>query len=352
MKTKEIKRQVKPTETILAPHFQDEDKAREYLEALRWPDGAVCPHCGLIGEAYKLTPKPKPIVETKPKQSKAQATKRVRTARKGLWKCAGCRKQFTVTVKTIFEDSHIPLHIWLLATHLIGSSKKGMSAHQLMRNLGLGSYKSAWFMAHRIRYAMTGELPEKMTGIVEADETYIGGRRRRKQSYTMKDGQRTEDLLGPFADKAAVFSVVQRGGKVHSRHVERVTADNLKTVLNEVCADDAHLMTDSSTTLKSVGRGRKHSLVNHKADEYVRYDEGVCVTTNTVEGYFATLKRGINGVYHHVGRKHLHRYLSEFDFRYNNRTVTDGTRANEVLKGFEGKRLTYKQPIGKSGDSL
>src|SRR5258708_40304196 len=155
--------------SILEPHFTDEDKAREYLEALRWPDGPICPHCGLIGEAYKIVRKEPDLEALK------LSRKRYRKPQKGLWKCAGCKKQFTVTVKTIFEDSHIPLHKWLYAIHLLCSAKKGMSAHQLMRNLGIGSYKSAWFMAHRIRYAMTGELPEMMTGIVEADEAYIGG---------------------------------------------------------------------------------------------------------------------------------------------------------------------------------
>lgn len=331
-----MKHQVKREKgSILEPQFTDEDKAREYLEAMRWPDGVVCPHCGLLGEAYKITVKEKTFEEIK------ATKKRIRKPRKGLWKCAGCRKQFTVTVKTIFEDSHIPLHKWLLAIHLMCASKKGVSAHQLMRMLDIKQYKSAWFMAHRIRYAMTGELPEKMTGIVEADETYIGGRRRRKLSLAVKPGQRAQDMPGPFENKAAVFSVVQRGGKVYSRHIERVTAENLKDVLNDVVHQDAHLMTDTGA-LKGIARERKHSLVNHSADEYVRFDEGVMVTTNTVEGFFSILKRGINGIYHHVGRKHLHRYLGEFDFRYNERHVTDGERAQTALKGFDGKRLTYK----------
>jgi transposase-like protein len=337
--------------SILEPHFTDEDKAREFLEAMRWPDGPICPHCGLEGEAYKLTPKVKEPVEIEYQTKDELKKQRVRKPRKGLWKCAGCRKQFTVTVKTIFEDSHIPLHKWLLASHLMCSSKKGMSAHQLMRNLGLGSYKSAWFMAHRIRYAMTGELPEMMSGIVELDETYVGGKRRNKHKMAVKPGVRAQDYPGPVSDKAAVVSIVQRGGKVYSRHVERVTADNLKDVINSVVRADAHLMTDMGV-LRKVDVGRKHSLVNHTADEYVRYEEGVTVTTNTIEGYFANLKRGIGGIYHHVGRKHLHRYLGEFDFRYNLRETTDGVRATEALKGFDGKRLTYKQPIGKSGNSL
>jgi hypothetical protein len=201
-------------------------------------------------------------------------------------------------------------------------------------------YKSAWFMAHRIRYAMTGELPSKLDGIVEADETYIGGRFRNPPKSALG---RDQDRLSQYHNKQAVFSVMQRGGKVYSRPIDRVTADNLKVILNEVCAADAHLMTDTGV-LRNKTTGREHSLVNHKADEYVRYEEGVCVTTNTVEGYFANLKRGINGVYHHVGRKHLHRYLGEFDFRYNSRKDSDGERAQSALKGFEGKRLTYKGP--------
>jgi len=323
--------------SILEPHFTDEDKAREYLEAMRWPDGVVCPHCGLVGEAYKITVKEKTFEEIK------ATRKRIRKPRKGLWKCAGCRKQFTVTVKTIFEDSHIPLHKWLLAIHLLCASKKGMSAHQLMRMLDIRQYKSAWFMAHRIRYAMTDELPEKMTGIIEADETYVGGKRRMRIPHVAKPGQRAVDRPSHWTEKQAVFSVMQRGGRVHSRHIERVTADNLKTVLDDVADKDAHLMTDTGV-LWGKTTGRKHSLVNHTADEYVRFDEGVMITTNTVEGYFAILKRGINGVYHHVGRKHLHRYLGEFDFRFNARKVDDGTRALEALKGFEGKRLMYRDP--------
>lgn len=323
--------------SILEPHFQDEDKAREYLEAMRWADGVICPHCGLVGEAYKINVKEKTAEEI---EAMRAAGKRVRKPRKGLWKCAGCREQFTVTVKTIFEDSHIPLHKWLLAIHLLCSSKKGISAHQLMRNLEIKQYKSAWFMAHRIRYAMTGELPEKMNGIVEVDETYVGGKRKNKHAHAVKPGVRAQDRLSPVADKFAVVSVLERGGKVHSRHVEKVTAKNLKAVLDEVCHEDAHVMTDTGV-LQGM-KDRKHSLVNHKADEYVRHEEGVCVTTNTVEGYFSILKRGINGVYHHVSKKHLHRYLGEFDYRYNARQITDGERAQEALKGIEGKRLMYK----------
>ena len=341
MKTTSRQPRKREAGSLLEPHFTDEDKAREYLEAMRWPEGPICPHCGLLGEAYKITVREKTFEEIK------ATRKRIRKARKGLWKCKGCKKQFTVTVGTVFEDSHIPLHKWLFAIHLLTSSKKGMSAHQLMRNLDIKQYKSAWFMAHRIRYALTGELPEQMTGVVEADETYIGGRRRFRQHTAVRPGQRQEDLPGPFADKKAVFSIIQRGGKVYSRHVEKVTAENLTEVIRSVVAADAHLITDTGVLRNRKTGLKQHSLVNHNADEYVRYEEGFCVTTNTIEGYFSLLKRGINGVYHHVGRKHLHRYLSEFDFRYNNRKVTDKDRALEALKGFEGKRLTYKMPTGK-----
>src|SRR5687768_5119878 len=336
MKTRPRKREAG---SILEPHFVDEDKAREYLEAMRWPEGPICPHCGLLGEAYRIVRKEKTkeqVIEM------LRARKRIRKAQKGLWKRKGCKKQFTVTVGTIFEDSHIPLHKWLLAIHLLTSSKKGMSAHQLMRNLDIGQYKSAWFMAHRIRYALTGELPEQLNGVIEADETYVGGRVRKHVRRVVKPGVRPQDQVNPFENKKAVFSIVQRGGKVYSRHVEKVTAENLTDVLRSVCAADAHLITDTGVLKGRTTGLKQHSLVNHTADEYVRYEEGFCVTTNTVEGYFSLLKRGINGVYHHVGRKHLHRYLSEFDFRYNNRKVTDGERAQLALKGFEGKRLTYK----------
>jgi transposase-like protein len=310
----------------LAQHFSDEDKAREFLEKLRWPDGPVCPKCGEIDNAYRLEPKP---------------SKKDTHVRKGVWKCGGCREQFTVTVGTIFEDSHIPLSKWLLAYHLLCASKKGMSAHQLHRMLKV-TYRSAWFMAHRIRYTMTQEpLSSKLRGIVEVDETYIGGKLRMgPQRVDMKG--RAKDRPGPVANKAAVVSVLKRGGRVQSRHVERVTSENLRPIIAQMVADSAHLMTDSSTVLAGSSLGRKHSQVNHSAGEYVRYENGVRISTNTVEGYFATLKRGINGVYHHVGKQHLHRYLSEFDFRYNSRKEKDGDRTLLALSGANGKRLMLR----------
>lgn len=314
----------------LARHFSTDEAARAYLEKQRWPDGVICPHCGLVGEAYQLTAK--------------EGSKK--PVRKGVWKCAGCRSQFTVTVGTIFEDSHIPLHKWLLAIHLMCASKKGMSAHQLHRMLGV-TYKSAWFMCHRIRYAMSEEpLSSKLKGIIEVDETYVGGKLR-TGSQAVKPGERPKDRLSPYSNKAAVVSVLQRGGRVQSRHVERVTAENLRPIVNQMVDESAHLMTDESTVLASAGSNHKHSMVNHRAEEYARYEDGVCITTNTVEGYFATLKRGINGVYHHVGKHHLHRYLSEFDFRYNSRDTSDGERAELAIKGTKGKRLMYRDSTGK-----
>jgi transposase-like protein len=304
----------------LAKYFSDEDKAREFLEAIRWPDGPVCPHCGLVNEAYKLQGK---------------------STRPGLWKCKGCRKPFTVTVGTIFADSHIPLSKWLLAYHLLCASKKGMSAHQLHRMLKV-TYRSAWFMAHRIRYTMTQEpLSSKLQGVVEVDETYIGGKLR-VGTYKPRDNYRRK-RLAPTANKAAVVSVLQRGGRVQSRHVERVTSENLKEMVNTMVDENAHVMTDSSTVLQKAFLGRRtHSQVNHAEKEYVRYEDGLCITTNAIEGYFATLKRGINGVYHHVGKQHLHRYLSEFDFRYNSRKEKDGDRTLMALNAVTGKRLMLR----------
>jgi transposase-like protein len=220
-----------------------------------------------------------------------------------------------------------------------------MSAHQLHRMLKV-TYRSAWFMAHRIRYAMTQEpLSSKLTGVIEVDETYVGGKLRvgpyRAKPY-MRTRGRKPNYPSVTSNKAAVVSVLQRGGKVQSRHVERVTAENLKPIVNQMIAEDAHVMTDSSTVLKGALTARKHDQVNHVAKEYVRYEDGVCITTNTIEGYFSILKRGINGVYHHVGKQHLHRYLSEFDFRYNARKVNDGERTLQALKATGGKRLMLR----------
>jgi transposase-like protein len=297
----------------LAQHFHDAESAREFLERSRWPEGPVCPHCGVIGHAYKL-------------EGKAGSKKPVR---KGVYKCGGCLEQFTVTVGTIFEDSHIPLNKWLLAIHLLCASKKGMSAHQLHRMLGV-TYKSAWFMAHRIRYAMSQPpLVDKLKGIVEADETYVGAKRK-------KGAKRA----GVGSHKVPVIAVLERGGRVRSQAVERPTAENLQTAIRENCGTEAHIMTDELNLYRGMRTEFKHSVVNHSAGEYARGE----VHVNSLEGFFGLLKRGITGVYHHVGKHHLHRYLSEFDFRYNSRKIKDGERTMLALKGSEGKRLTLREP--------
>jgi transposase-like protein len=303
----------------LARYLRDENAAREKLEELRWPNGAVCPRCG-ADKPYKLTPKA---------GSKA-------AVRPGVYKCRACRKQFTVTVGTVMERSHIPLSTWLLAFHLMSSSKKGFSAHQMHREFGL-DYKSAWFMEHRIREAMKRPpLVGKLAGIVEADETYVGGKPRAYEP-------RRRGRPGPNSKKVPVLALIQRGGNVRSFPIWRkVTGANLKTVLREHIEKDADFFTDELGVYRRIGREfGSHEFVTHSANEYVRGD----VHVNTAESFFALLKRGINGVYHHVGRQHLHRYLSEFDFRYNGRGLSDGERAALAVKGAAGRRLTYRGPV-------
>jgi transposase-like protein len=301
------------------PAFSDETKAREFLEASRWPDGAVCPHCGQIETV-------------KPLGGKSMGP--------GWYFCSDCREKFTVRVGTLYERSHIPLHKWLAATHLMVSSKKGISAHQLHRLLGI-TYKSAWFMAHRIREAMRESHATPMGGegmTVEMDETFVGGLEKNKHR-----SKRKHNGTGGVG-KEAVYSLVERGGRVRSHHVPSVTAKTLAPIL-EAQLDGATLVyTDEGATSKNLGRKyEKHASVNHSIGEYVRGD----VHTNTIEGYFSILKRGINGTYHHVSQQHLKRYLAEFDFRYNNRAklgISDGERAAKALLGIEGKRLTYCRP--------
>lgn len=305
---------------LTQPHFQDKDAAREYLEAVRWPNGPFCPHCGS---------------EKPPMQLKGKST------RPGLYKCAEyrCRKQFTVTVGTVFERSRVPLNKWLIAVHLMCASKKGISAHQLHRMLGV-TYKTAWFMAHRIREAMREEsgLFGGNGGTVEADETFWGNAKRRGSP---KKGR-------GYHHKEKVLSLVERGGRARSFHVPAVNAATLRPILREQIAKDSVVMTDEAgqytgTREKMSDEFQAHEFVSHGVGEYVRGD----VHTNTIENYFSTLKRGLNGTFHHVGKQHLKRYLCEFDFRYNYRTklgYEDVERAAICLKGIEGKRLTYRRP--------
>lgn len=295
------------------PYFHDEKAAFAKLESVLWPTGPVCPHCGSTGKHYDLA-----------------------KTRIGLRKCSekGCRKQFTVRVGTVFESSHIPLHKWFQAVHLMCSSKKGISSHQLHRVLEV-TYKTAWFMTHRIREAMrAGELAPMggagSSGIVEADETFIGN----KKGAPKRRG---------YGHKHAVLSLVERSGDVRSFHVADTKTETVVTIVNDNIEREARVMTDDAGQYRNrLKNFAEHGVVNHTADEYVRGD----VHTNTVEGYFSIFKRGMKGVYQHCSEKHLHRYLAEFDFRYNNRSakgVEDAPRAEKVLAGARGKRLTYRR---------
>jgi len=295
------------------------DRAREHLENLRWPDGPICPHCGCT-TIYSL--KPKAISK--------------RPVRKGVYKCKECRKQFTVTVGTLFEGSHVSLDKWLMAVAMMCSSKKGISAHQLHRNLGV-TYKTAWFMAHRIRYAMQQPaLKEKLTGIVEVDETYVGGKVRKshKDIVQVKVNMRGRGTQ----NKTPVVALVQRGGVVRSQVIDRVTSKNLKSFIQANADKTCVVMTDDFRAYKTLRREYDHRSINHSLGRYV---DGP-IHTNTIEGYFSILKRGINGVFHHVSKKHLHRYLWEFDFRYNMRKQDDALRTSTLLNSVKGKRLQYR----------
>ncbi|HEY6272420.1 MAG TPA: IS1595 family transposase [Terriglobales bacterium] len=318
----------------LAQQFSTEEASISFLEKTLWPNGPICPHCGLLGEAFRL-------------QSKPTSKNKVRP---GTWKCKGCREKFTVKIGTIFEDSHIPLRKWLLAIHLLCASKKGMSSHQIHRQLGI-TYKSAWFMTHRIRHAMRQDgMLAPLSGTVEVDETYVGGKLR-SGPQAVKPGERPKDRPAGTANKAPVVSLVERGGKVRSIHVANVTAKNLKEVIREYVDPAAHVMTDESGVYDFVGKEfSRHSTVNHSEKEYVRIEpDGAVATTNTVEGFFSLVKRGVYGSFHHISKEHLHRYLSEFDFRYNARDVDDGERRQLALKATVGKRLTYyPSKIGES----
>ncbi|WP_432200967.1 IS1595 family transposase [Erythrobacter sp. W53] len=314
---------------IFAPRFQSEDAAREHLEALHWAEGPLCPHCG-SDKAKRLPPQ-------RGRKTKANPEG---VLRKGIVQCNDCRKQYTVTVGTVFERSKVPLNKWLLATHLLCASKKGISGHQMARMLGV-TYKTAWFMMHRIREAMTEADNEPLGGFgkfVEADETYVGGK---KKNRNTRQQRRFDRRVSPVAEKQPVVSLVERGGRVRSFHVAKVTGETLRHALVTNVDRYSYLMTDEHAGYKGVGREfGKHGIVKHSLGEYKK---GEHTHTNTVEGFFSILKRGIIGVYHHVSEAHLHRYTTEFDFRYNTRTMNDFERSNEALKGIAGKRLTYRR---------
>ena len=308
--------------TILTdPMFHDDDAARAHLEALRWPNGATCPHCGAVDGITRL-------------QGKSH--------RPGLHQCNQCREHFTVTVGTVMERSHIPLSKWVLGFHLMAASKKGMSSKQLSRMLGL-TYKTAWFMSHRIREAMTPASPEPVGGegkVVEADEAYLGkvetpvpSASRLGKPYLKRDISK---------QKRPIFALVKRGGEVRVKHMPVVSAKNIREFAVQNADRKSRLHTDESNLYPAFGSEfAKHETVNHSAKEYARGD----VTTNSVEGFFGVLKRGMKGIYQHCGEQHFQRYLNEFAFRYNTRItlgVNDTQRAAIAAQGAFGKRLTYR----------
>ena len=295
--------------------FSTEEAARAYFEGIRWPDGAVCPHCGNSEKNYARTPNAKARV------------------RAGMYVCSECRDTFTVTVGTVMESSHIPLNKWLIAFYMMCASKTQISALQLQRQLELGSYRTALFLYHRIRYALKETGPSGLLGgEVEADETYIGGKKRGKGR-------------GYVGNKIAVVSLVERGGDVRSTVAERVTGKTINALLRRHVAEEAHLNTDESPLYTKAGEGfASHSTVNHSADEYAYYDYRTkrTVTTNTVEGFFGNSKRSLDGTHHQVSRQHLHLYTAELDFKYNTRKKTDGQRTATGIRRIEGKRLMYR----------
>lgn len=294
----------------------DEESARTFLEGIRWPTGPVCPHCGCVDRQSRL---------------EANPAKKIRA---GLLFCGHCRSQYTVTVGTVFADSKIPLHKWVHATHLLCTSKKGFSSKQLERVIGV-SYKTAWFMSHRIREAMKSEggllggSGQTEEAVVEADETYIIPNPRRK--------------LKPRKRKDMIFALVERKGQVRAMHVPDVTGKTLKSAIRANVQRQANLMTDEALVYRGLSNEfRSHDTVNHSRKEYVR-DQ---THTNTVEGFFSIMKRGIYGVYQHVSSHHLQRYVTEYEFRYNNRSslgIEDAARTAAALKGIWGKRLTYRR---------
>lgn len=299
-------------------HFHDEEAAYKFVESRVWPQGRICPHCGTIANSGPLKGK---------------------STRIGVYKCYDCRKPFTVKVGTIFESSHIKLHIWLQAMFLLCSSKKGISANQLARTLGI-TLKSAWFLGHRIREAMKDDPSGGKLGgeyeVVEADETLMGPR-----EYEFKNEKGWVGKKGS-GGKVKILTLVQRGGGARSIHAQHMTTDKIAEFVLSNANTLSRLHTDEAHNLKAVGRQfLKHETVNHSKDEYARGD----VTTNTVEGYFSVFKRGMRGTYQQCGEKHLQKYLTEFDFRYSNRValgVSDMERTERALKGVVGKRLTYK----------
>lgn len=306
--------------------FNTDEKAREYLEAIRWPNGCICPHC-------------KNKDQSKIWKIKANKDKKIR---EGLYQCKACDNQFTVTVGTIFEDSHIPLHKWLTAWYLAATSKKGISALWIQQNLGLGSYRTAWMMMHKIRHAMKDPaVAELMSGTLECDETYVNAlpRQAEKQERPVK-GYR----FG--SEKVPVVALVERKGEIRTKVIPNVTHKNLRLFIGLNADPNSIVNTDQATLYRPILKGfKRHDRVNHHLKEYARHNaDGTVSHTNTCESFFSLLKRGIYGAYHHVSKEHLPRYCDEFSFRWNNRQLNSGERFVTALKQAEGKRLMYRRP--------
>ncbi len=309
--------------------FVDEQSAISFLETKRWPSGPICPFCD-SNKVYSLKPKPESVMPV----------------RLGVHKCAECRKQFTVRIGTIFEDSHIPLNKWLMAIHLMTSSKKGVSSLQLSRELGI-TPKSAWFLTHRIREAMTEKSDRNLLkGTVEVDETYIGGKPRKENAG---NPNKKKHKRGRGTDNAPVMALVERNGKGYSKPIKNVDGKTLKGNIKRMVNKDSTIMTDEWKSYIGIGKDFSggHYVVKHSDGEFVRGN----IFTNTVESYFALLKRGVMGIFHYVSKWHLHRYCNEFSFRWNYRKVTDGERMIAAIKGVVGKRLTYRS-VSKHCHSL
>ena len=317
--------------------FTNEDAAREWLESKRWGKvGRHCPRCGCM-TTYALTPKPGSKSPVRP----------------GVYKCKACRQQFTVRIGTIFEESKLPISKWLMAIHLMTSSKKGVSSHQIARELDI-TVKSAWFLTHRIREAMKQEpLAGMLSGTVEMDETYVGGKPRpgSNAGRTTTSGRK---IIGRGTEKAPVVVLVERGGRALCKPLDRVTAKEIRETLIENVSTDATLMTDELRAYIKVGREfAAHHRINHNSGEYSRrLPDGLDVNNNTAESFFALIKRGHYGIFHQLSKKHLHRYCEEFSFRWEHRKVSDGQRMVAAIEGAEGKRLMYREPIEQSADHL
>ena len=318
--------------SVIAKKYSDEAEAYKFLESVRWENGVVCPHCGSVNTAKFISPR-------HGERTTRNGTKSYRR----VWLCGACKKQFSVLLGTIFEDSRIPLSKWLLAIHGLNSDKNGISSHELARKLGI-TQKSAWFMAHRIREAMThSPLASKLSGTVEADETYIGGKAENMHKWKREQVIKGRGTVG----KTPVFTIVARGGEVRSQVMKNVTGKHVQSALRANVDPRAALMTDTSTVYPQAGKEfASHETVDHSAGEFVRGAAHV----NTAEGFFGQLKPSLRGTYRHVSDKHLNRYLSEFDYRYTTRKTADGNRTLSAIQQAHGKRLTYAALIQNKGE--